>query len=860
MPPVDDPLARLHGRSAVADMLTDLSAAGTGRGVKGQWPILGGFELDLYMLFEGVQGLGGFTAICRNRQFSLLKQLMHIGPNVNSYGTQLRNRYRSNLLPDEARLREVLEDVYIRHGFHTNTPDFLAPRGVRVPDDGTERHTVVVARGTGVSEAAAIKKPLPEATLAAVRARMNPYFLSADECNHEVFTTAAAGGPRRPSLTQLDVRLHIVREWYRDVTTRLDVYTALKNVPVLYHDLGVEVFTYLELRGIINFGAVAPDPVARNLLSTFLTDRKREVALVGAGLAALAATALLRSYGVSVTLLEARDRPGGRVHTAAAAECSAPVDLGAMVVTGCFQNPLRYVANQLGVPLLPLDAEEARPLFDVDGALVPVPVVADIRFHHRAIMEAAAKFRKESDVDNGELDDMSLGEAHQVALERRAWKRAAQQYLDLEEKGHIHRLGTIETGVAISSKAKMAMEAAEAENDYHSRIYRWFLANLDFSLAADVWDVSLLHWDHSDHGAFEGEHMLVTGGFGKLVDGLVAENKIDASFRYSHAVTEIQTHALEISSTKYVSISCETGPGQTQSGNFDAAIVTMPLGVLKAGAVKFVPPLPAEKQNAICRLGAGGLVKVILEFEMVFWSDQSAFGALRDSVEARGEHYFFWNMHKCTGKPVLISLIAEPSVAKAEAKSDEEMQKEAMLVVRQCYPSAPDPEKVIVTRWSEDKFSRGASSYVAPNCHPSDYSVLAAVTEGSPVYFAGEHTYRRHPGNAGSAFLSGYVAASQVLEDFGMVPQIASVHKHMLMNAIREVTQAPAEAGASFGGMAARGAVTRDSSNRANNARGSSSRTESASAMNPLVHMTGEAVELSNERFHRARTFEQDGP
>lgn len=857
MPPVDDPLARLLGRSVMSDLLIDPR-----RGVRSLWPILGGFELDLYMLFEGVQGLGGFTSVCQNRQFNLLKQLMHIGPTVNSYGTQLRNKYKANLLSDEVALKEALEAAYRRHGFHTDTPDFLRARGARLPDDGDEAQNVVVTRDTGVAEASAFLNPHPEATYAALRARMNPFFLSHDECNHPVFTQGMAGGPCRPSLTQLDIRLHIVREWYRDVTTRLDVYTALKSVPVIYHDLGVEVFTYLELVGAINFGVVGPDPVARNLLAKFNPGRKREVAIVGAGLAGLAATNLLRGYDITVTVLEARKRPGGRVATAKPAQSSAPVDLGAMIITGCFQNPLGYVAQQLGVELLAVDAEEDRTLFDVDGSVVPPADFANIKMQHRKIVEAAVQYRRKSRQDrqcpDDLLEDVTLGEAHQVALERRAWREAAELFLPLQLSGAIRKNRT--GRVSLSAKARKVIRDSEERNDYHSRLFRWFLANLENDITADAWGSSLLHWDHSHHRAFEGPPMLVKGGFGRLIDGLLAGKKSDAIFRYSHVVKHIKTHLMPHNGARYANVKCETKNGEAKEGNFDAVIVTAPLGVLKEGDISFDPPLPAEKLDAIRRLGTGSLVKVILEFGTVFWSDKSAFGALRESVDCRGEHFVFWNMHKYASKPVLISLITDPSAASAELKSNKELQEEAMAVLRQCYPSAPDPKKVYVTRWSEDRLSRGASSHVMPGCHPNDYNELAARTADSPVLFAGEHTYQTHPGSAGSAYLSGYAAACRVLEGFGMVPQITALNKHMLISAVQKATQAAlANAESSVRGAIDSSAGLNDVA-RALNRGDFASRPQSTSAANPLVQMTGEAVELSLGRFHRAqsRSFDVD--
>ena len=49
----------------------------------------------------------------------------------------------------------------------------------------------------------------------------------------------------------------------------------------------------------------------------------------------------------------------------------------------------------------------------------------------------------------------------------------------------------------------------------------------------------------------------------------------------------------------------------------DVAIVSLPLGVLKAGRVEFIPPLPSEKREAIEHLGVGLLNKVFVWFEQV---------------------------------------------------------------------------------------------------------------------------------------------------------------------------------------------------------------------------------------------------
>ena len=59
--------------------------------------------------------------------------------------------------------------------------------------------------------------------------------------------------------------------------------------------------------------------------------------------------------------------------------------------------------------------------------------------------------------------------------------------------------------------------------------------------------------------------------------------------------------------------------GSTETGSH--AIVTVPLGVLKRGGLRFDPPLPAPVQRAVDALGFGRYEKIALRFESAFWRD-----------------------------------------------------------------------------------------------------------------------------------------------------------------------------------------------------------------------------------------------
>ena len=83
--------------------------------------------------------------------------------------------------------------------------------------------------------------------------------------------------------------------------------------------------------------------------------RRRKVLVVGAGMAGLVAARLLHDSGSKVTVLEARDRLGGRVWTDD--RIGAPVDLGGSWVHGVEGNPLTLWCDKLGVRLISSEAD-----------------------------------------------------------------------------------------------------------------------------------------------------------------------------------------------------------------------------------------------------------------------------------------------------------------------------------------------------------------------------------------------------------------------------------------------------------------------------------------------------------------------
>ncbi|MBT5582058.1 MAG: NAD(P)-binding protein [Acidimicrobiaceae bacterium] len=122
--------------------------------------------------------------------------------------------------------------------------------------------------------------------------------------------------------------------------------------------------------------------------------------------------------------------------------------------------------------------------------------------------------------------------------------------------------------------------------------------------------------------------------------------------------------------------------GRTVSGG--AVLVTVPLGVLKAGGIEFAPALPDEKLGAIDRLGMGHLSKVFLRFPDVFWEpDVEFFGFMG---EKRGLFPYWVNMMPYTGAPILMAFHAGTPADELGGKSDDEIVATAMDVLGMMYP------------------------------------------------------------------------------------------------------------------------------------------------------------------------------
>ncbi|KAI1959671.1 hypothetical protein LOZ58_004480 [Ophidiomyces ophidiicola] len=302
------------------------------------------------------------------------------------------------------------------------------------------------------------------------------------------------------------------------------------------------------------------------------------------------------------------------------------------------------------------------------------------------------------------------------------------------------------------------------------RLLNWHYANLEYANAANLGSLSLSGWDQDMGNEFEGEHAQIIGGYQQVPQGLWSyPTKLDV--RTNKIVSNICFKENDVPKAK---ARIHLADGEVITA--DKVVLTAPLGVLKSKSISFSPALPSWKLDAIDRLGFGVMNKVILVFETPFWDiERDMIGLLReptvsgslsqaDYAPGRGKFYLFWNCIKMSGLPMLIALMAGDSAHQAEHSSDSEILRDVMSQLRSVFKSTvvTDPLETIITRWGQDKFSRGSYSYVAAEALPGDYDLMAKSIGN--LYFAGEATCGTHPATVHGAYLSGLRAAREVFE------------------------------------------------------------------------------------------------
>eukprot|EP00884_Botryococcus_braunii_P000714 jgi/Botrbrau1/10643/Bobra.53_2s0002.1 len=298
-------------------------------------------------------------------------------------------------------------------------------------------------------------------------------------------------------------------------------------------------------------------------------------------------------------------------------------------------------------------------------------------------------------------------------------------------------------------------EEAEDKNKAKCDLLNWHCANLEFANASLVSSLSMRYWDQDDPYELHGAHCFIPGGNIRLVSALteglpILYNSVVREVRYSAAGVAVRTDLHEF-----------TG---------DAVVVTVPLGVLKRDIIKFEPPLPPRKVEAIQRVNFGVLNKVVLLFPRAFWGNCDMFGYVNSDPDRRGDFFLFYSYAHLAGGPLLASLISGKAALDYEDQKPKDAVVRVMRVLRRIFEPkgipVPMPVQACCTRWGTDPMTFGSySSLGVGSLGGEDYDTLAESLSGR-VFFAGEATTRKYPATMHGAFHTGLREAANVSATF----------------------------------------------------------------------------------------------
>jgi monoamine oxidase len=443
--------------------------------------------------------------------------------------------------------------------------------------------------------------------------------------------------------------------------------------------------------------------------------RKRVDALViGAGAAGLAAARELSQAGKSVTIVEARQRIGGRIFTLHDRNWPLPVELGAEFVHGEAEQTFAIVrAAGILVDELPDEHYWSR-----GGTFETIPdfweKVGRIR------RDIARRVRRSSTTD--------FSFARFVARARIP-PELRQLMLNFVEGYHAAYTDAI-------SARSLAAGDEEAKDSSGNKQFR-IISGTD----------ALVHW---------------------LRGGLDPER---VELHLNTVATTVQWKR------GAVLLPCRSGTGHDlEPFRGRTVVVAIPLGVLKAQDLRFRPVLE-DKGRALEKLETGQVFKIVLQFRQRFWADDGfvrrrlaakrAEPAPLNFVHAREADVPTWWTALPAQVPLLTGWAGGPK-ADSLLSDTEATRIERSLAALSGVLGVPrgQLEELLdcwaTHDWRSDPFSRGAYSYVGVGGVPAQKALARPVER--TVFFAGEATEPDETATVAGAIASGRRAAREVLQ------------------------------------------------------------------------------------------------
>lgn len=308
--------------------------------------------------------------------------------------------------------------------------------------------------------------------------------------------------------------------------------------------------------------------------------------IVGGGLSGMAAAYTLASNGLRVTVLEAKDRVGGRTHSDPDVP-GGPLDLGGMLI-GTTHHRSRALGEALGLAWV-----SARPEGDmtyrVDGQVVRAP-------------------------DGGYPDSIAGASALDAEL-----TKAYGLFDKLAERVGAEGPWNTPEDIALDS---ITVASWLEENVADPIARRIVSTDLNIIVGADASEMSMLFWAQYVAKCEGMRSLQVSANVALWLGGSQQISQRIAGLSGITVFTDAPVYAISYTDDSVVV--------ESANGRFTAAAAVIAVPPSAAGAIQFSPELPLPRRQLQARAHMGRQSKVQVRYERPFWRDAGLSGEVFD--------------------------------------------------------------------------------------------------------------------------------------------------------------------------------------------------------------------------------------
>jgi monoamine oxidase len=450
--------------------------------------------------------------------------------------------------------------------------------------------------------------------------------------------------------------------------------------------------------------------------------RRKRVVIIGAGLAGMATAYQLTRAGHDVTILEARTRAGGRVHTLREPFADGlHAEAGAMFIPDSHDLTMHYIK-----------------LFRIQLVLVP-HAKRDINFYLRG-----KRFKAQDAPTINGLLNLSPEE------KRLGISGMTDKYLIpvLSEMGDATSPGWPPERLKKYDRMTYAQFLRErGASEEAVRLLRLNDADLTGDGVDAVSALMVLRETALNYNTVE--LYTVKGGTDLLPKALAAH--LASKIRYGSPVVKIEQDSRRVSVT-YLQA------GARETINADYLVCAIPFSILKD--IEVAPQFSPEKRRAIRELPYTSATRVYVQSKSEYWTGAGL------GVSAYTDLPVMAIVNSTLNQPgtrgILESYMAGENARRVAKMSESERLDFTSIEMEKVYPGIrKNFEGGASVAWDEDRWARGAYAWFKPGQMAELLPHIARV-EGR-IHFAGEHT-SSWPGWMQGAFQSGHRAAREINE------------------------------------------------------------------------------------------------